>query len=305
MNNQRRDFIKNMTLAAASLPTFGKWNTKEFNSYSRIELESYATNWGFRGSMDDFASKAKAIGYDGIEVWTPQNPTATAALKDAIAKYDLKLGLLAGNWGSSFEENLDRFKTSIDKATELNPLFINCHSGKDFYSFEQNSRFIEYTLNVSAKTGIPIAHETHRGRILYSAPIASYFMDKYEDLKLTLDISHWCCVHESLLTDQKETVARALDRSMHVHARVGFPEGPQIPDPKDKQFERAVKAHFEWWDVIVENHVQAGKKLTMTPEFGPPPYMWTHLESGDAVADNWEVNSGMKSIWASRYMNSK
>ena len=95
-----------MTLAAASLPTFGNWQTKEFNPYSRIKLETYATNWGFQGSIDDFASKAKAVGYDGIEVWIPQNSEAIAALRDAVAKYDLKLGLLAGNWGSSFEENL-------------------------------------------------------------------------------------------------------------------------------------------------------------------------------------------------------
>ena len=47
---------------------------------------------------------------------------------------------------------------------------------------------------------------------------------------------------------------------------------------------------------------EQGKKLTMTAEFGPPPYMWTHPMSGEALADVWEVNVTMKNLWEKRYM---
>ena len=73
------------------------------------------------------------------------------------------------------------------------------------FSFDQNKAFIDLTARVRKETSVPIYHETHRGRILYSAPVARTFIEKIQDLRLTLDISHWCAVHESLLADQTIT----------------------------------------------------------------------------------------------------
>ncbi|MCH5721044.1 hypothetical protein [Niabella hibiscisoli] len=143
----------------------------------------------------------------------------------------------------------------IEQATgqsRKKPLYINNHSGKDYFSFDDNAKFIEFTLALAKQTGIKMCHETHRGRMLYAAPVAKTFMNRYPDLKLTLDISHWCCVHESLLGDQQETVGQALDRVEHIHARIGHPQGPQVNDPKAPEWEGAVKAHFAWWDKVVE-----------------------------------------------------
>ena len=66
--------------------------------------------------------------------------------------------------------------------------------------------------------------------ILFAAHIARQFIEKIPELRLTLDISHWTCVAGSLLYDQEETVLKALERTDHIHSRVGLKNGPQIPD---------------------------------------------------------------------------
>lgn len=300
----RRKFIKNSGLIVGGLP-FIKYADKlpVFQSVTKPEIEIYNTNWGYKESLLQFVKDSKAEGYDGIEVWVPQKEKSRKELVAICADHQMKLGLLAGNSGDTVKENLESFIKAVDFAISCAPQFINCHSGKDFFTKEENKGFIEHTISKSNTAGLPIYHETHRGRILYAAPTAEHFIDKYEELKLTLDISHWTVVHESLLANQKERVYKALDRTGHIHSRVGFQEAPQIPNPNDPKYKNAVEAHFAWWDYIVEEKAKKGEKLTMTTEFGPAPYMWTHPFKEDPLENVWDINIAMKDLWYQRYLS--
>ena len=55
---------------------------------------------------------------------------------------------------------------------------------------------------------------------------------RFPSLKLTCDYSHWVCVAERLLPDCGEILQLSADHCWHLHARVGFEEGPQVPDPR-------------------------------------------------------------------------
>ena len=77
-------------------------------------------------------------------------------------------------------------------------------------------------------------------------------MEKIPDLRITLDASHWVCVAESFLEDQEDNMQLAIDRTDHIHARVGFPEGPQAPDPRKKEWREALEKHLVWWDRVAE-----------------------------------------------------
>jgi hypothetical protein len=185
--------------------------------------------------------------------------------------------------------------------TYQRPLYINCHSGRDFFSYEQNKAFIDHTIQVSKQTGILICHETHRSRILYSAPVARQFIEKIPELKITFDVSHWCNVHESLLQDQQETIDLTLSRVEHIHARIGHQEGPQINDPRAPEWDEIVKAHFAWWDKIVERKKRDGERLTILTEFGPPNYMPTLPYTRQPLADQWAINVHMMQLLRKRY----
>jgi sugar phosphate isomerase/epimerase len=266
-----------------------------------FELLIFATNWGYGGSWDEFCSKIKKDGYDGAEVWYPGDEKSRQEFLDTFQKYQLKFAFVFGGSDRDYQKHLQEFKSTVAAAAAFKPVYINSHSGRDHFSFDQNKSFIEYTAELSVKTSVPIYHETHRGRILYSAPISRQFIQSIPSLRLTLDISHWCNVHESLLDDQLDTVKLALERTDHIHTRVGHPEGPQVNDPRAPEWKDAVNAHFGWWDQVVDQKRREGKRLTMLTEFGPIDYLPALPYTRQPVADQWEINKYMLNVLRRRY----
>jgi len=269
-----------------------------------FELKILATNWGFHGTQDEFLAKVKKEGYDGIEIWWPGEKNRQDELFAGLKKYQLEVGFLCGAWQSNWQEHLESFKSMTTAAasnTIQQPLYINCHSGRDHFSFDQNKPFIDHTIALSKKTGVIICHETHRSRILYAAPVTRQFIEKIPDMRITFDVSHWCNVHESLLQDQQETLNMTLERVDHIHARIGHPESPQVSDPRAPEWEDAVKAHLAWWDKIAERKRKGNERLTILTEFGPPDYMPSLPYTRQPLADQWAINVHMLGLLRKRY----
>jgi len=302
----RRDFIAAIgTISGAAtmathLNAFAQ-PIKQTNTAAGFQTMIFATNWGYEGSWGQFCTKIKNLGYDGAEAWYPANEQQRKEFLTAFDKHGLKFGLLVGGSDRDYQKHLNQFKTSLDGAVSLKPVYINCHSGRDHFSFEQNRTFIDITTTATERTGIPVYHETHRSRILYAAPIARQYLEKIPSLRLTLDISHWCNVHESLLEDQAETVLMALKKTGHIHARVGHQQGPQVNDPRAPEWKNAVTAHFAWWDKIIEQKREEGKLITFLTEFGPADYMPALPYTRQPVADQWEINKHMLDTLRVRY----
>jgi sugar phosphate isomerase/epimerase len=275
-------------------------------SQSKLQLKILATNWGFEGTLKQYITKVKQEGYDGIETWWPMDEKELNELAELLHANQLQVGFLCGAQDVNYAQHLDFFRKMTEAAATnslLKPLYINCHSGRDYFSFEQNKTFIDFTTQLSRSTGIKICHETHRSRILFAAPIAREYFEKIPELRITFDVSHWCTVSESLLNNQPETMRMAIERTDHVHARIGHPEGPQVNDPRAPEWKEAVDAHFAWWDKIVEAKKNKGEQLTVLTEFGPPDYMPTQPYSRKPLADQWAINVHMKDLWKKRYLS--
>jgi sugar phosphate isomerase/epimerase len=277
-------------------------------SNSNLQLKVLATNWGFEGTLRDYITKVKQEGYDGIEIWWPMDERELTELAGLLNENDLEAGFLCGAQDINYTEHFNFFKKMVDAAATnrlIRPLYINCHSGRDYFTYEQNKSFIDFTIALSKKTGIKILHETHRSRIMYSAPMGRNYFDKIPELRITFDVSHWCNVSESLLANQGETMKIALDRTDHIHARIGHPEGPQVNDPRAPEWKDALDAHLAWWDKIVELKKASGDTLTMLTEFGPADYMPTQPYSRKPLANQWEINVYMKDLLRKRYVQKK
>jgi hypothetical protein len=94
----------------------------------------------------------------------------------------------------------------------------------------------------------------------------------------------------------------AVARADHIHARVGFPQGPQVNDPRAPEWTEALDHHLAWWDAIVAEHRRRkSDALTITPEFGPAPYMPAMPYSREPLSNQWEVNLYMKDLLRARY----
>ena len=310
MTQNRRSFIKTTTSATtsvllSSLDVLAEKHPPISAVNKNFDLKMLATSWGFRGTLDSFCAKVKKEGYDGIEMWWPMEKASQDELFALLKKYSLQIGFLAGAPQSLYTEHLEHFKKmTVGAATNTiqKPLYINCHSGKDYFSFEENSTFIEHTTQLSKQTGILICHETHRSRMLFAAPVAKKYLQTIPDLKITLDASHWCNVSESLLEDQAETMGLAIDKTEHIHARIGHAEGPQVNDPRAPEWNAAVKAHLGWWDEVVKRKKMNGETLTILTEFGPPDYMPTTPYTRQPLADQWAINVHMMHLLRKRYL---
>lgn len=295
----RRKFLATTTAAAVINP-FSMISKPVLDAKPGFSLKILATNWGFSGGWGAFCEKAKAAGYDGVEVWFPSGDERPAFL-EAVAKHGLSYGFLWGSGESNFSKHFDEFEKMLTEGVALKPLYFNCHSGRDWFSFEQGRKFVELGTQVSKSSGVPVYHETHRGRLMFAAQLTRKYLESYPDLRLTLDISHWTNVHESLLEDQTETVQLALSRTDHIHARIGHQEGPQVNDPRAPEWESAVNAHLTWWDVVLKRKAAEGKPMTILTEFGPPTYLPTLPYTLQPLADQWGINVHMMKLLRERY----
>ena len=260
----------------------------------------FQTDWGNTLPMDAFLAKAKAAGYDGVELWMPAGEDKKKSLKEGLKKYELEVIFLHGTARNlPFEEALRVYEVGLQEILAWKPVKVNSHTGNDFWTPEQNLAFIALGDRYAKQVGILVLHETHRGRFSYTLPEAVAMLRKFPNLKYTLDVSHWMVVHERLLTESDPLLQEIFPSVDHIHARVGFAEGPQVPNPAAPEWKNEVKAHLDIWEKIIRS--QAGKVFTVTTEFGPPPYMATFPFTNQPLADQWEANVWMMNALKSRF----
>jgi len=129
-------------------------------------------------------------------------------------------------------------------------MLIAAHSGRDRCPFEEGCRFFDTALRAEKDIGIP-------RRPRNSSPPDSVFpwqarpyLEKFPDLKIVADFSHWVVVCEQLLDDAEDILALASARAIHIHSRVGYEESPQVPDPSAPEVRPYVERFERWWDRI-------------------------------------------------------
>ncbi len=256
-----------------------------------------------QGDLPKILEKVKAAGYDGIEMAIPTNDRQKQQLRTLLDEFELEVVALqyAAN-GDSLAAYNESYRQHITSANDVKPLLINSHTGKDYFSTFDNQAILSEARVLAIKLDVKILHETHRGRFSFHAGTTQQYLQSHSDLRLVADFSHWCNVSESLLEEQQQNVANAILRTDHIHARVGYNQGAQVNDPRAPEWEQALNAHLRWWDEIVEIKKSSQHEiLTITPEFGPPPYMPVTPYKQVPMADQWEVNFWMKNFLKERY----
>lgn len=263
----------------------------------------FCPRWGSEGlSWEHFCKKARDEGYHGVEAGLPFEPKEKEVILQALSKYDL---LFLGQYYQSFEKNFSEHLANYEKhllnLISAKPIKINAQTGKDYFSVDQNNRLFDLAEKISTHSGISIAHETHRNKTLFNAHITERILKERPHLTITADFSHWCNVSESLLEDQEEAAARACERAAHLHARVGHEQSAQVNDPRAPEWQRHVAAHLKWWDMIAGHHKKKGETMTITPEFGPAPYLPAMPYTQMPLANPWEINVYMMNLLKQRY----
>ncbi len=258
---------------------------------------------------DTFLENVKRAGYDGVEMGLPFELSEVEKSERLAGLKAHGLAFIGQHWQTiepDFNVHLRVFEKHLFSIASGKPLFINSQTGKDYYSRQQNMILINRANEISRETGIKIIHETHRGKWSFAAHITKEYLTKHPDIRITFDASHWCNVAESMLADQQEAIDLAIKHADHIHARVGFQEGPQVNDPRAPEWKNELDTHLSWWDQIVDLHRKKGTEvLTITPEFGAPPYLPLLPYTRQPIADQWEINVFMMNLLADRYRKGK
>ncbi|MEM6820647.1 MAG: sugar phosphate isomerase/epimerase [Verrucomicrobiota bacterium] len=190
----------------------------------------------------------------------------------------------------SLEEHVKGLREAIKLCLGAEPLFINAHSGADFWSISEKIEFYGKMLELEEELGVTICHETHRGRSLFTPWDTHDVLKAHPQLKLVVDFSHWVCVSERLLVGCEESIEAAARQAYYLHARVGYEQGPQVPDPRVEEYRIYLESHEKWWDKIWKFQSEAGRtSFPVAPEFGPPHYMHTDPQTGKPLADLAEI----------------
>jgi len=255
--------------------------------------------WGSEDAgVTSFFERLKADAYDGIEVFFNNNrdlidefiPEIEDAI-DANSNFKFILMHIAPHQPGTVDNYIDTFIKQLKQLTTYQPDFINSHTGKDFFSFDDNCRVIEAAMNISSKTGIRVLHETHRGRFSFHSATLLPYLKKFPEMELVADFSHFCVVSESLLQDQEAIIEQIFPHVSHIHARIGHEQGPQVNDPEAPEWENHFTRFTAWWQAIVmAKEKQGWKHFTITPEHGPFPYMPQLPYSKHPLSNQWNNN---------------
>lgn len=176
--------------------------------------------------------------------------------------------------------------------------FINCHTGHDSFGPQQAAEVVGLANELQHSQGHAIVHEIHRGRVFHSPYTTLPTLQALPETRVVADYSHFLAACETVPGDEVfEAALKAIRPHVsHVHARVGYENGPQVTDPRSAEWQPYTDAHFGWWRDIWGHQaaVPGAIRSTLTPETGPPSYQHT-APGGKPLADIDQVNEWLGS----------
>ncbi|MDG0812568.1 sugar phosphate isomerase/epimerase family protein [Cohnella rhizosphaerae] len=262
-----------------------------------MRIQYFKALWGMEGTLAEQVGRAAEAGYDGIEAPTPA-PGQAEAFAALLERHGM--AYIAQIFTS--EDHAASFAERAAYAASFKPALIVSHSARDCMSEAEQDRFFEAALETEARLGVTVGHETHRVRAMFTPWTTARLLRKFPELRITADFSHWMTVCESHLEDQEENVSLAIERAVHIHGRIGYPEGPQVPHPAAPEYRSELELYLGWWGRILNaKRLKGEANGTFTAEFGPPGYMHTLPFTNAPVADLWEVNHWMTDCVRERF----
>jgi len=266
-----------------------------------MELRFFKTLWGHDSGFESAVSLAAQAGFQGVEGPAPENAKLAqkqqevldAAGLDYIAEITTA-GAYVPDRRASLDDHLDSLERKLEHSLRMDPLFITCLGGCDAWPEERSLEFFSRAMELARTHDITISFETHRGRSFFNPWTTRRIVSQLPDIRLTCDFSHWCVVCERLMDTELDVIEFLAPYAHHIHARVGYDQGPQVPHPEAPEYEYALRAHQSWWEIIWKSQLERGYPMTtMTPESGPDGYLHEAPFTREPVAELWQINQWM------------
>lgn len=275
-----------------------------------MRLKLFKTLWGDAGTFADAINSAQKNGFDGLEAVPPDEKTSHQWRKqldetnlDFIAEIPTT-GDYVPRRDATVQEHLQSLRDGLHSARILKARLVNCVGGCDAWSTQQSIEFFGAAMEMAQDFGLPIAFETHRSRSTFTPWATRDLLIQLPAMRLTCDFSHWCVVLERLPDSEADIMNLCFERALHIHARIGYAQGPQVSDPAAPEYQSELTAHEDWWRKIWQRQIERGQDVsTMTPEWGPDGYAPTLPHTQMPVADINKINVWMAARQRTRFAN--
>ena len=266
-----------------------------------MELKLFKTLWGHRGSLEQAIGQATQANMQGIEGPAPSDASSRRIFGEQLDANGLgyiaeitTAGSYVPDRNASLSDHLASFGEKLHHSLELEPIFITCLGGCDAWPESQSIDFFCSAMELAHTNNVTVSFETHRGRSFFNPWVTKRIVEQVPAIKLTCDFSHWCVVCERLMDSEIDVIKGISSHAHHIHARVGYDQGPQVPHPAAPEYRDALHAHQQWWEILWQAQREQGYMVsTMTPEFGPDGYLHEIPFKREPVADLWELNCWM------------
>lgn len=265
-----------------------------------MQLKRFKTLWGHEGSLAQAVDQVKETGFDGIEAPVPATSMDAQAFGETLEANNLlwiqeicTTGSYVPERHASIEDHLKDFENKLRSAeqTGLKPDFANVMGGCDAWPIDDSVRFFSEAQNIADRLGIQVSFETHRGRSFFSPWNTVAILEKVPEIDVTCDFSHWAVVSERLPHIEWDCIERTASQARHIHSRVGYDQGPQVPHPAAPEYAEALASHQACWEAVWQSQVERGLVNTyMTPEFGTDGYLHLLPFTQAPIADLWSLN---------------
>lgn len=263
-----------------------------------MQFSLFKTLWGHSGSVTEGALLATQAGFQGIEAPAPRDNEELAELKQALTTYQLDYiceicttGSYVPDRRATPEQHLADLNEKIAHGTQLGPRFFNVMGGCDAWPLDVQIDFFRRAKQIADNQGVLCSFETHRGRSFFNPWVTRDVLRALPDLSITCDFSHWVVVCERLMDSEWDVISEVADQAHHIHGRVGYDQGPQVPHPAAPEYLAALESHERCWEAIWSSQKNRGYQVsTMTPEFGPDGYLHCLPFTNAPIADLWQIN---------------
>ncbi len=199
-----------------------------------------------------------------------------------------------------YPKTIDDLKPIIEHVQDLGAEHINLQADIRPYTVEECVPLIEGWLRLADDAKLRVHIETHRDRMTTDLFFMLHLLDRFPDLRLTGDLSHYLVGREfayPVTEENHRLMRRVMDHCWGYHGRVASREQVQvqISFPHMKHW---VDLFMGWWAYGFETwkkRAPADATLTFLCELGPPEYAMTGPD-GYELSDRWSEALMMKDM---------
>jgi hypothetical protein len=240
---------------------------------------------GFEWSLDQKLQMIRDAGFDG------------AGVRFFDRDYARQVTSRLREWGLTWQaqcypQRVEDLVPILENVAEFGADHLNLQADVRPHTVVECVPLIEGWRHLAEDAGVPLHFETHRDRMTTDLYFTLRLLDRFPDLRLTGDLSHYVVGREfawPISDENHRLMHRIIDNCWGFHGRVASREQIQVQISFEHQRDW-LELFMGWWEYGFRSWRRRAPKdavLSFLCELGPKEYAMTGRD-GYELSDRWE-----------------